>query len=118
MERARFGPQLIGLFPVLVFLVCTVPFAASSPWLSWLVVLPLVCAVWVVRARVVADRDGLVVCNGLGWARYAWDEVEGFDVQPRRPVRLLLRSGRGAWLTALSRRELRALLSLAPRPTS
>ena len=109
----RFGPQKIGLLPVLVLLLGALPLAASSGPLLVVLLVPLAAAVWVLRARVVADRHGLLVCNGLAAHAHPWSEVEGFDVPRLGPVRLVLRDRRVA-LTAVSRRELRALLLLAP----
>ncbi len=105
----RFGPERVVLFPVLIALLGTLPAAASSPALLWLLLLPLAAGTWVLRAHVTADADGLAVCNGLGTREVAWDAVAGFDVPGRGPVRLLT-GGDRVPLTALSRREVRRLL--------
>lgn len=111
--RARFGPQPIALLPVLILLLGTLPLAGSRVELTPLLLVPAGCAVWVLRARVVAAPDGLAVCNGLGVRRLPWDEVEGLDVRKRRPVQLL-RRGRGPLvLTALNRRDVPRLLAVA-----
>ena len=110
--RRRFGPQRIGLIPVTVFLLGSLPVAASSPLLAWLLLVPIACGVWVLRARVVAASVGLEVCNGLGVRRLAWSDVEGFDVPRRGPVRLLRPGARPLLLTALPRRELPELLEV------
>lgn len=113
--RTRFGPERIALLPVTVFLLGTLPLATSSVWLLWLLLVPLGCAAWVLRARVVAIPLGVEVCNGLAAHRVAWDDVEGFDVPRRGPVRLLRREGRPLLLTALPRRRLRQLLAVGGR---
>ena len=110
--RRRFGPQRIGLIPVTVFLLGSLPVAASSPLLLWLVLVPLACGAWVLRARVVAAPVGLEVCNGLGVRRLAWSDVAGFDVPRRGPVRLLRAGARPLLLTALPRRELHELVEV------
>lgn len=111
-ERTRFGPERIALLPVTVFLLGTLPVATSSVWLLWLLLVPLGCAVWVLRARIVAIPLGVEVCNGLAAHRVAWDDVDGFDVPRRGPVRLLRREGRPLLLTALPRRRLPELLAV------
>jgi len=116
VERVRFGPERVALVPVALTLCGAVPLAASSRLLVWLLLLPPLAAVWVLRARVVADGDRLEVCNGLRRHTVAWQEVEGVDVRRRAPVRLLLRGGRRVALTALPRSDVRRLLALAPRP--
>lgn len=110
--RRRFGPQRIGLVPVTFFLLGSLPVAASTPLLTWVLLAPLACGVWVLRARVVAAPVGIEVCNGLGVRRLAWSQVEGFDVPRRGPVRLLRTDGRPLLLTALPRRELPLLVEV------
>lgn len=113
MADLRFGPDALGFVPVVFFGLCVVPAAGASPWLAWLLLLPLAAGVWVARARVVCEPTGLVVCNGLGWQRHPWSDVEGFDLPRRGPVRLHLAGGGRPPLTALSRRELPVLLRYA-----
>ena len=91
---------------MLVLLLGSLPLAASSGWLNWVVLVPLACAVWVLRARVVVAEAGIEVCNGLAAHRLPWSAVEGFRVPRRGPVRLLRTGGRPLLLTALPRREL------------
>ena len=111
--RQRFGPDRIALIPVLVLLLGSLPLAASSAWLNWVVLVPLACAVWVLRARVVVAAVGIEVCNGLTAHRLPWSAVEGFGVPRRGPVRLLRTGGRPLLMTALSRRDLPRLRSAA-----
>jgi hypothetical protein len=105
-RRRRFGPDRIALLPVLVLLLGSLPLAASSAWLNAVVLVPVACAVWVLRARVVVAGVGIEVCNGLAATRLPWSSVEGFDVPRRGPVRLLRTGGRPVPMTALSRRQL------------
>ena len=109
VQRRRFGPDRIALLPVLVLLLGSLPLAASSAWLNVVVLVPVACAVWVLRARVVVTPEALEVCNGLGVRRLPWDTVEGYDVPRRGPVRVLSQ-GRRTPLTALPRPQLRALV--------
>ena len=112
-QRVRFGPERIALLPVVVFFFGSLPVAASHAGLSWVVLLPVAAGVWVVRARVVAAPVGVEVCNGLRAHRTAWSDVEGFDVPRRGPVVLLRRAGRPLRMTALSRGDLRRLVTYA-----
>jgi len=110
--RVRLGPDRISLIPVVFFLLGSLPLAASSPWLVWVLLLPLGCAVWVLRARVVAIPVGVEVCNGLRASRVAWTDVTGVDVPRRGPLRLLRSTGRPLLMTALARRDLPRLLAV------
>ena len=114
-ERVRLRPDRIAYFPVMLFALGTLPLAVSSLWLLWLLVLPLACAVWVARARVVAAPVGVEVCNGLRVHRVAWADVEGFDVRRRGGVRLLRSDGRPLRLTAVTRRQLPLVLAVGER---
>ena len=109
----RFGPDRIALLPVLLLLLGSLPLAGSSPWLNWLVLVPVACAVWVLRARVVVAPVGIAVSNGLRVTRLPWSAVEGFQVPRRGPVRLLRADGRPLPMTALPRRQLPALRAAA-----
>ncbi|CAA9318366.1 MAG: hypothetical protein AVDCRST_MAG07-1632 [uncultured Frankineae bacterium] len=111
--RRRFGPDRIALLPVLVLFLGSLPLAASSGWLNGVVLLPVACAVWVLRARVVVAPAGLGVCNGLAMHRLPWSAVEGFSVPRRGFVRLLRSGARPLPMTALSRRDLPALRDAA-----
>ncbi|MCW2613138.1 MAG: hypothetical protein JWN08_132 [Frankiales bacterium] len=105
----RFGPEKIALAPVLLLAIGAVPLALSDARLRWLLLVPVLCAVWVLRARVVVRADGLEVCNGLRVQRLPWDRVEGYDVPARGPVRVVTPGHRTA-LTALPRVQLRRLV--------
>jgi hypothetical protein len=106
-------PERTTLAAVVVMTLGSLPLALSSPYLAVVLVVPVAALVWVLRARVVADRDSLEVCNGLRVTRLPWDDVAGFQVPNRGPVRLLRHSAGPMRLTAVSRRELPQLLSVS-----
>jgi hypothetical protein len=113
VRRRRFGPERIALLPVLVVLLGSLPLAASSPWLAVVLLVPVACAVWVLRARVVVAPVGIEVCNGLAAHRLPWSSVEGFEVPRRGPLRLLRTGGARLAMTAVPRRQLRDLREAA-----
>ena len=113
-DAVRVRPERMTLAAVLVMTLGSLPLALSSPYLAWLLLVPLAALVWVLRARVVADESELEVCNGLAVRRVAWGDVAGFTVPERGPVRLLRHGGRPLLLTALNRRELPRLLAVSP----
>jgi len=112
----RLGPDKVSLVPVVFLFVGSLPLAASSPWLLCVLLVPLACTVWVLRARVVAIPVGVEVCNGLRAHRVAWSDVTGVDVPKRGPLRLLRSTGRPLPMTALARRDLPRLLAVGEAP--
>ena len=114
-DRKRFGPDRIALLPVIFFGLGSLPVAASSRFLTWVLLLPIGCAVWVLRARVIAAPVGVEVCNGLRVRQLAWADVDGFTTPKRGPVRLLRRQARPLLMTALPRRQLPLLVAVAER---
>lgn len=112
MQNVAFRPDRTSYAVGVVLLLGSLPLGLSSPWLSVAFLLPLASFVWVARARVVADEQGLEVCNGLGVHRLPWTEVEAFDVKRRGPVVLRRTAGKPLRLTALSRADLPRLLAV------
>ncbi|MCW2585730.1 MAG: chemotaxis protein CheW [Frankiales bacterium] len=110
VEKVQVRPERTTLAVVLVAFLGALPLGLSSPWLAPALLVPLAALVWVLRARVVAAAAGLEICNGLRVRRFGWDEVAGFEVPDRGPVKLLLTSGQALRLSALSRRDLPRVL--------
>ena len=113
MEPVTLRPERTTLAAVVVLTLGALPLALSSPYLAVVLLVPVAALVWVLRARVVADATTLEVSNGLGVHRLAWDDVAGFQVPGRGPVKLLRHSTGPLRLTAVSRRELPRLLAVS-----
>jgi hypothetical protein len=113
VDQVRIRPERVTLIAVVVVLLGSLPLGLSSPYLAWVMLLPIGAMVWVLRARVVADEQSVEVCNGLAVRRVAWPDVAGFTVPRRGPVRLLRHGHRPLLLTALNRGELPRLLAVS-----
>ena len=113
VERVQFRPDRAAVTAVAVFFLGSLYLALEGPWFALLLLAPLACLVWTLRARVVADTEGLEVCNGLGSKRVRWEQVDTFEVRKHRPVVLRRTDGRTTVLTALPRQDLRRLVSVA-----
>lgn len=109
VRRVRFGPEANSWAGVLILAVGAVPLGLSDRRLLVVFLVPLLWAVWVLRARVVVAPGGLEVCNGLRVHRLAWPEVEGYRLPTRGPAQALGPDGPIA-LRALPRTRLRALV--------
>jgi hypothetical protein len=113
VQTVRVQPDRTTLAVVLVMALGALPLAFSSWWLAPSLLVPVGALVWVLRARVVGTPEDLEICNGLGVRRVAWDDVAGFEVPRRGPVRLLQHGQAPIRLSALNRRELPRLLELS-----
>ena len=110
-----FRPDRTAVTAVGVFFLGSLYLALVGPWFALLLLVPIACLVWTLRARVVTDEEGLEVCNGLGSQRITWETVDAFEVKKRRPVMLRRTDGRTTLLTALPRQDVRRLVESAPR---
>ena len=109
----QFRPDRTAVAAVAIFFIGTLYLGLTGPWSAPLLVLPVGCLVWTLRARVAADAEGLEVCNGLGTTTVRWDQVDTLEVRKRLPVRLRRTDGRTTLLTALDRHDVRRLLAAA-----
>ncbi|WP_244231440.1 PH domain-containing protein [Saccharomonospora piscinae] len=77
------GTALIG---VLMLFMGVFPFAASAPYLMVFLLIPIVAAVWIMRTRTVATREGLTVRTLLGTKELPWAAVKGLRITPKSTV--------------------------------
>jgi Bacterial PH domain len=96
----------VALLPVAVGAICLSPVALLAPWTLPLFAVPLVLALWVARAGVDVDADGLTVRALVGARRVRWLEVAGLRVSPRGGVALVLAGGGALRLPAVRARHL------------
>lgn len=111
-----FRPERTTVAVVIVMLLGALPLGLSSPWLAPVLLMPFVVLVWVLRARVRANAGGIEVCNGLRVRRVAWTDVDAIDLPRRGPVLLRTTRGDALRLTALARRDVRALVAVGSGP--
>jgi hypothetical protein len=82
-----------ALLPVVLLLVCVIPFAAASPWALVVLVLPVAAAAYVLRVGVDVDDDGITVRKVLGSRTVPWSELAGIRVGRRRGLWLVTTAG-------------------------
>lgn len=88
-RRGRVG--LVGLVLVAVALA---PVAFAVPGLPALYVLPVGCALWLLRASTAVGPDTVVARQALRTRRVAWHEVTSLRVDQHGRIRAVL-AGRG-----------------------
>jgi hypothetical protein len=82
-----------ALLPVVLLLVCVIPFAAASPWALVVLVLPLLAAAYVVRVGVDVDDEGITVRQVAASRTVPWSELAGIRVGDRRRLWLVTTAG-------------------------
>ena len=82
-----------ALLPVVLLLVCVIPFAAAGLWTLVVLVLPLVAAAYVVRVGVDVTDEGLTVRKILASRTVPWNELAGIRVGDRRRLWLVTTAG-------------------------
>jgi len=106
VDAVRIRGNRAALLAVLVLTVCTVPLATAAPWLAVLFAIPLVALLWVLRAGVDVDPDGVTVRALVGRRRIGWDQVAGLRAGRRGDLRLVLTTGRELRLPVARARHL------------
>jgi hypothetical protein len=102
-----------ALLPVVLLLVCVIPFAAASPWALVVLVLPVAAAVYVLRVGVDVDDDGITVRKVLGSRTVPWSELAGIRVGRRRGLWLVTTAGTEIALPVLRVGDLPRLAELS-----
>jgi Bacterial PH domain len=102
-----------ALLPVVLLLVCVIPFAAASPWALVVLVLPVAAAAYVLRVGVDVDDDGITVRKVLGSRTVPWSELAGIRVGRRRGLWLVTTAGTEIALPVLRVGDLPRLAELS-----
>lgn len=100
-------PALLAVF---VVLLTTVPLVSAAPWLFfWTPVLPILAGVWVLRARTVADGQGITIRSLTRTTDTPWGEVDGVRFPRRGWGRLVRLDGSETPMTGVGFSDLRVL---------
>lgn len=110
---ARLRMNRTALFPVGLLAVCTVPLAFTAAWTPVLLMIPVLAALWVLRAGIDIGDDGLTVRSTFGQRQVPWTDVAGLRVAPRGDVWLVTTSGTEIRLPVLRARDLPRLAAVS-----
>ncbi len=115
-SRPRAGARAVlqvgrpALLAVLVVLLSTVPLVSAAPWLFfWTPVLPVLAGAWVLRARTVADDQGITIRTLARSTATPWDEVDGIRFPRRGWGRLVRLDGSETPMVGVGFSDLRVL---------
>ena len=96
----------VTLLPVLFLALCLSPLAVYRVWLLWLFAVPLLLALWVLRAGVDVSPGGVVIRALAGSRRLPWSEVAGLRIGRRGEVSVVTAGGGALRLPAVRARHL------------
>ncbi|WP_019811373.1 PH domain-containing protein [Saccharomonospora halophila] len=105
-RRAVFRTPAPALLVVFLLLVCMLPVAFALPGLQLLLLVPLGLAVWILRNRTTATRDGLSVRTVSGTRELPWDGIRGLSLTPKSSVGAVLVDGTTVPLPGVRTRHL------------
>ncbi|WP_027498571.1 MULTISPECIES: PH domain-containing protein [unclassified Rhodococcus (in: high G+C Gram-positive bacteria)] len=74
----------------MLFIGVAFPAASWPAAFGWLVLIPIIAAVWVLRVRTVVSFDGLAIRRLFGSEFVAWENVRGIHFPNRRWARVVL----------------------------
>ena len=109
MPTSRFRMPRTGLLPVVVLLLCVLPFSSGAPWALVVLLVPLAVAAWIIRSGVDVGDAGITARSLLGERTVAWDDVAGLRVGPRSELFLVTTRSTEIRLPVLRARDLPAL---------
>lgn len=92
-QTTRIRSSRVALLPAVFLFVFVTPVAGVARWLLVVYAIPLLLVVWVIRAGIDIDAEGVTVRALLGSRRLPWSRVRGVTVSRRGQLRLLLTSG-------------------------
>lgn len=108
-SRLVFRTPVTAVLGALLFIVTATPFAAASPWLLPVYLVPVAAIVAVLRLRTTATADGLVARTMFASHELAWSDIRALRLSERSWVRAVLVSGKEQPLPSVRTRHLPAL---------
>ncbi len=102
-----------ALLPVVLLALCLLPVALLSPWALLVLLVPLLVALWVLRAGVTVGDDGIGVQSLVGRREVPWREVAGLRVGEQARLWLVTTRGTEIRLPVLRARDLPRLAALS-----
>ncbi|WP_326946880.1 PH domain-containing protein [Amycolatopsis sp. NBC_01307] len=90
-RKAVFRIPRTSFMAIALLTICVTPIALGEiPYLQWLYVFPIALAVFVIRTRTVATRDGLATRTMFGHRDVPWSALKGLAITKRSRVQAVL----------------------------
>ena len=109
-RKAVFRVPRTAFMAIALLTVCVTPVALGDiPYLQWLYVFPIALAVYVIRVRTVATRQGLAVRTVFGHRDLPWPALKGLAITKKARVAAVLRDDTKVPLPTVRTRHLPVL---------
>ena len=91
-RKAVFRIPRTSFMAIALLTICVTPIALGEiPYLQWLYVFPIALAVFVVRTRTIATREGLATRTMFGHRDVPWSALKGLAITKKSRVQAVLK---------------------------
>ncbi len=109
-RKAVFRVPRTSFMAIALLTVCVTPIALGEiPYLQWLYVFPIALAVFVVRHRTIATREGLAIRTMFGKRDVPWSALKGLAITKKSRVQAVLKDDTKVPLPTVRTRHLPVL---------
>ena len=109
-RKAVFRIPRTSFMAIALLTICVTPIALGEiPYLQWLYVFPIALAVFVVRTRTIATREGLATRTMFGHRDVPWSALKGLAITKKSRVQAVLKDDTKVPLPTVRTRHLPVL---------
>ncbi|MEV7096999.1 PH domain-containing protein [Amycolatopsis sp. NPDC051045] len=109
-RKAVFRIPRTSFMAIALLTICVTPIALGEiPYLQWLYLFPIALAVFVVRTRTVATREGLAIRTMFGKRDVPWSALKGLAITKKARVQAVLKDDTKVSLPTVRTRHLPVL---------
>lgn len=109
-RKAVFRIPRTSFMAIALLTLCVTPIALGEiPYLEWLYLFPIALAVFVIRTRTVATREGLATRTMFGHRDVPWSALKGLAITKKSRVQAVLRDDTKVPLPTVRTRHLPVL---------
>ncbi|MGW5717105.1 PH domain-containing protein [Amycolatopsis sp. NPDC003865] len=109
-RKAVFRIPRTSFMAIALLTICVTPVALGDiPYLQWLYVFPIALAVFVIRTRTIATREGLATRTMFGHRDVPWSALKGLAITKKSRVQAVLKDDTKVPLPTVRTRHLPVL---------
>jgi hypothetical protein len=109
-RKAVFRIPRTSFMAIALLTICVTPIALGEiPYLQWLYVFPIALAVFVIRTRTIATREGLATRTMFGHRDVPWSALKGLAITKKSRVQAVLQDDTKVPLPTVRTRHLPVL---------